>query len=336
MVVDVSILIVAFRSAQHMPRLAAALTAQSVQPRQILVLENGSPDGQRVTDDMLPASATLVESEVNLGFAAGNNRLAREARGEWLILLNPDAFPDPDWLESLLEGTAAYPFADLFGCTQRADGSPGVLDGAGDVYHLAGIPYRGGYGRAMDPPADGEVFAPCGAALMIRRSVFEDLGGFDEDYFCYVEDVDLGYRARLAGHRAVQLLKPQVSHVGYASSARRSEFATYHGTRNRLSTFLKNTPLLLLVVTGPLHMLATLLLWGSAARFGQFILFGRALRDSLASWPTLKLKRREVQASRTVSLLNLVGMMAWSPIGLLTRAPLLRPLKSRRNSSSNA
>jgi len=86
-----SVLIVAYRSRDTIPRVARALEAQSLQPGEVLVLENGSPEGERVGAGQLPAGARLIESAVNLGFAAGNNRLAREARGDWRVLLNPDA-----------------------------------------------------------------------------------------------------------------------------------------------------------------------------------------------------------------------------------------------------
>ena len=123
--------------------------------------------------------------------------------------------------------------------------------------------------------------------MMIRRDVFEAVGGFDEDYFCYVEDVDLGARARLAGHAAIHVRDAIVNHVGYGSSGRRSVFATWHGTRNRLWTWLKTMPLPLLILTAPLHLAMTLALWLSAARFGHFRLFGRALGDALMGLPGL-------------------------------------------------
>ncbi|XBQ16866.1 MAG: glycosyltransferase family 2 protein [Oceanicaulis sp.] len=329
MTADVSILVVLFRSAAHVSRQAAALDAQTVRPREILYLENGSPEGERADPAQLPHGAELVTSEANLGFAGGNNLLARRAEGEWLLLLNPDAFPEPDWIEQMLAATGRWPDVTLFGCTQAADGAPGVLDGAGDVYHAAGLPYRAGYGRSMTPPEEGEVFAPCGAAMMIRRDLFEALGGFDERYFCYVEDVDLAYRARLRGERCIQVRDAVVSHLGYASSGRRSEFAGYHGARNRLWTFLKNTPAPLLPLLAPLHATANLALWLSAARFGQFGLYGRAMRDALAGWPDIMRTRSEIQASRTASALQIARALTWSPLKLITRAPDVRPARRR-------
>ncbi|MFP4519988.1 MAG: glycosyltransferase family 2 protein [Oceanicaulis sp.] len=321
---SVAVLIVAFRSRDTLPQVIAALDRQSVRPARVRVLENGSPLHERVDPAGLPDWAELIESDANLGFAAGNNRLAQGVDEDWLLLVNPDAFPEADMIEQLLAGAARHPNAALFGATQLAHGAPGVLDGAGDVYHVTGLPYRAGYGRRMDPPGEGEVFGPCGALALIRRDVFEALGGFDEDYFCYVEDVDFAYRARLAGHVAIQVSAARVSHMGYASSGRRSAFATYHGVRNRLWTFFKNTPAPLLPLLAPLHFAVTLLLWLSAARFGQFMLFARALRDGLKGWPRLMEKRRAVQASRTVSAIKVARMLNWNPANLITRAPDVR------------
>ncbi len=333
MAAPVSILIVAYRSARHMARMAEALNALSVRPAQILILENGSPEGERVGPDMLPDGARLIESETNLGFAAGNNRLAEEAEQDWIFLLNPDAFPQPDLIERFMAAVQRFPEASFFGCTQIADGAPGVLDGVGDVYHFTGLPYRAGYGRSMDAPPDGEVFSPCGAASLIRRDVFERLGGFDEDFFCYVEDVDLGARARLTGETCVQVRDAVVSHVGYGSSGRRSEFATYQGARNRLWTFFKLTPGWLLWILVPVHLAATGLLWLSALRFGQFTVFGRAMRDAWTGRDLLLEKRRKLQAERRISISDYAGMLNWNLIDLVRRGPhRLKPRSSRSKS----
>ncbi len=321
---DVTILIVAHRSRTTIPLVIAALSAQSVRPASVRLLENGSPEGERLEREELPDWVEFVDGAENLGFAGGNNLLARGVETRWLLLLNPDAYPDPDWLEQMMAAAKRWPEAALFGCTQRAHGAPGVLDGCGDVYHFTGLPYRAGFGKVMEPPAEGEVFGPCGAAALIRRDVFEALGGFDEDYFCYVEDVDLAARARLLGHRAIQVRDAAVSHVGYASTGRRSAFATYHGARNRLWTFFKVTPGWLLWVLAPVHAGVTALLWLSAARFGQFTLFGGALKDALASWPALMAKRRALQSRRAVTPLAYARMLSWNPVNLFTRAPDVR------------
>lgn len=325
-IADISVLIVAFRSAETIQRCLDALAAQTVRPRQVLLLENGSPEAERVSPDGLPAWVRFVGSDTNLGFAGGNNRLAREASGTWLALLNPDAFARPDWIEQLDAATRTYPDIALFGSTQYSAERPDLLDGAGDVYHATGLAYRAAYLRPVSHlPPEGEVFGPCGAAAMIRRDVFEALGGFDERFFCYNEDVDLAYRARLAGHRAIQLREAAVDHMGYASSGRRSEFATYHGVRNRLWVFLQNTPGWLFWALLPVHAGVTLLLWLSAARFGQFGLFARAVRDALRGWPEFARSRRTLQAAARVPPSAIARAMTWNPLALLSRKTDIRP-----------
>ena len=134
---------------------------------------------------------------------------------------------------------------------------PSRLDGLGDVMSGAGFPFRGGYtGRDPGPVAPGEVFSACGGAMLVDRDFFLKLGGFDERLFCYCEDVDFGYRMRLIGEPTIVVPAAVVRHVGStASGGPRSTFAVFHGTRNRLWVYVKNTPPLLLGLTLPLHLL---------------------------------------------------------------------------------
>lgn len=333
-VAPVAILIVAYKSRETIPAVIAALECQTVRPARVRILENGSPADSRVNPDDVPDWIELVVSETNTGFAGGNNLLAKGIEEDWLLLLNPDAFPEPDWLEEFMAATERWPEASLFGCTQLTHGMPGVLDGAGDVYHVTGLPYRASYGMRHEPPEDGYVFGPCGASAMIKRSVFEALEGFDEDYFCYVEDVDLAYRARLMGELSVQVRDARVSHMGYASSGRRSSFATYHGVRNRLWTFFKNTPGWAVWALAPLHMSVTLLHWLSSARFGLFTTFGRAVRDAFSDWPRLMDKRRAVQRARRVTTAEILRAMTWSVSALVSRRADVRPRPPNDSSKS--
>lgn len=317
---DISVLIVAFKSRKTIPACLEALAAQTVRPREVWLLENGSPDGEKVQAGDLPDWVNFIDSAENLGFAGGNNRLAQAASGAWLALLNPDAYPKPDWIEALERATRDYPDIDLFGSTQWAGGAEGVLDGTGDVYHFTGLAYRSGYGKGEAAlPTEGEVFAPCAAAMLIREEVFQGLGGFDEGFFCYNEDVDLGYRARLEGRRAVQLRSAEVVHDGYGSSGRRSEFATYYGVRNRLWVFVKNTPAWLFWLLAPVHIVIALLLFLSSLRFGLGGTFLRAIRDALKDLPRVWAQRHQIEQKRTVSVIELARMMSWNPLNLITR-----------------
>ena len=303
-----------------------ALEAQSRMPREVLVLENGSPAGEQIGPEDVPLGVQLIRQTENLGFAGGNNLLAKSASSRWLVFLNPDAFPHTDWVAELEAGILRYPAVSLFGSTQYCADKSDLLDGVGDVFHATGLAYRAGFMRPVALlPNEGEVFGPCGAAAMISRSLFDTLGGFDESLFCYSEDVDLAFRARLLGERAVQLRQAAVDHVGYASSGRRSEFATYYGVRNRLTVYLKNMPGWLLPATLPFHMAATGLLSLGAAKNHQFRLFWKAVFDALGRLPETLRARKQVQQSRKVSPSEVAAMLSWSSYGLLARMPDVRP-----------
>jgi len=183
-IVDVSILIVAFCNRDTIRRCLDSVSVQSVRPREVFLVENGSPEGERVSGLDIPDWVHFVENKENLGFAVANNQLAKLATSNWLALLNPDAFPHPNWIEQLFEATERFPETALFGSTQYAADCEDTLDGVGDVYHATGLAYRAGYGKPISQlPLEGEVFAPCAAAALYRRDVFEELGGFDERFF---------------------------------------------------------------------------------------------------------------------------------------------------------
>ena len=153
----------------------------------------------------------------------------------------------------------------------------------GDAYNVAGLPWRGGFGqphrRQLRWKARSFRLAPP------RRSITGNrcwrVGGFDEDFFCYGEDVDLGLRLRLAGQRSIQLANAVVRHVGGGSGGGQSTFARYHGVRNRFWIFVKNMPPALFWPMLPIHLLMTAMLALRSAIKGEFAVFARAIRDAV-------------------------------------------------------
>lgn len=319
----VSVLIVAYNSKPLIDRTLAALAVQTMGDFEAIVLDNASPDGPPV----LPADPRfrLIASPSNLGFAGGNNRAAAEARAPWLALLNPDAFPEPDWLEKLLAAAAAHEGAGTVGSLQKSADEPGLLDGTGDCYHFAGVAWRGLYGRPeAEAPPTGEVFGPCAAAALYRRDVFQALGGFDEDFFCYHEDVDLAFRFRLAGWRCVQSAEAKVAHVGSASTGRHSEFAVFHGVRNRVWTFFKDMPLPLLLMLTPFFVAGQIFL---LTRVGEETKPAtiRGLKAGFAGLPKIWAKRRAVQKTRRAPLAAIAQSFTWDPYKVFRREHDVRP-----------
>nr|WP_298916552.1 glycosyltransferase family 2 protein [uncultured Algimonas sp.] len=287
-----------YNGGDYLRRAVAALAAQDFTRFEAFIVDNGSTDGSLATLPELDARFTVIEAGANLGFAAGNNLAARRARGNWIVALNPDAFARPDWLRALHRATTRHPFVTMLGSMQiTADRPPGAaptFDGTGDEYSIYGVAYRAGYGQAVRTVTeDFPVFGPCAAAAAYRREAFEAVGGFDERFFCYHEDVDLALKMRRLGGRAVQVHDAVVHHVGSGITGTASDFAVYHGTRNRLWTWFSSMPLGLMIGLLPVTLAANLalLLW-SAVRSGRFRPTARGLWHGLRGAPAMIRTRR--------------------------------------------
>lgn len=326
----VTVCVIAYNSGPTLGTCLEHLGAQTFRDFEALVIDNASPDPG---DSTIAASfpwVRLIRNDANLGFTGAGNQGAREGRGRWYVLLNPDAYAEPDWLANLMAAAARHGKVSSFTSRQMVEGEPGVLDGLGDVMSITGIPYRGGYlNRDEGQAREGEVFSPCGAAMMIDRALFLDLGGFDEDFFCYGEDVDLGYRLQLAGQPTLLVPDATIRHLGSASSGGpKSEFAVFHGTRNRFWVLFKNTPAPLLPLVTPLHLMTLVLIYLKKDNRPHIRLILRAVRAAFAGAPKMFRSRRAVQALRRASLGDVAGAMTWNPKDLSRRRPVIRPLRA--------
>ncbi|MBV5327753.1 MAG: glycosyltransferase family 2 protein [Chlorobium sp.] len=302
----VTVVIVNWNGEQFLERCLAALMAQTVKPQEIILVDNASSDGSVDIVRRFP-SVRIFAQDSNTGFACGNNLAIKavSAHSKWIALLNPDAFPESRWLEECLSSAQRHPQFNVFGSKLVTAIDPMVLDGTGDAYHLSGLVWRAGHGLSVSVAMENEceVFTPCAAAALYRRSVLAEAGGFDEDFFCYVEDVDLGFRLRLAGHRCLYVPKSVVHHVGSGTTGgQHSDFAVYHGHRNLVWTFVKNMPGLLFWLLLPLHLVLNLV---SIVRFmfrGQGRVIWRAKRDAFLGLPKMWRKRQQIQKNRIASI----------------------------------
>ena len=245
----------------------------------------------------------------NRGFAGGNNAGVREARGEYVALLNNDTIADPGWLRALLGGIDERDRFLLATSRIVYMHDPSVIDSAGDGVFLAGGAFKHQHGVRNGGHETREVFAVCGAACLMPKRVFDELGGFDEDFFFSHEDVDLSYRARLRGYRCRYVATAIIQHHGGGTSGKTSEFAVFHGQRNLEWMYLKNTPASLLLRTLPAHLAYTAAAAGHFARIGCFGAFVRAKFAALAGLPRMWRKRAAVQATRRVETSALVDQM---------------------------
>ncbi len=282
----VTVIIVNWNGERFLDRCLSALQAQTVAPHEIILVDNASSDASLDIVRRFPSVRLLAQNE-NLGFARGNNLAieAAAAESEWIALLNPDAFVEPHWLEALLSATHDYSDFDVFGSKLVNAADPAVLDGAGDAYHISGLVWRMGHGAAVSSFSEQvrEVFSPCAAAALYRRSALLEVGGFDEVFFCYVEDVDLGFRLRLAGYRCLYVPSSVAHHVGSGTTGgQHSDFAVYHGHRNLVWTYVKDMPGVLFWVFLPLHLAMNLVVLVVFTLRGQGACY---LRVELAQFP---------------------------------------------------
>ena len=336
----ISVLIVAYRSGPTLERCLASLRAQTYADYEVVLVDNDEPgmsDGAAARAAADDGAIRLISPGANLGFAAGNNLAAQAATGRWLVMLNPDAYPAADWLQRLTEAAARRPSYRAFTSRQLMDETPALLDGLGDVMFAAGAPYRGGY-NSPDPGgmAEGEVFSPCGAAMMIDRALFLSLGGFDETFFCYCDDVDLGYRLQLTGNATLLVPDAIVRHEGSASSGGpASAFAVRYGTRNRMWLLIKNTPWPLVPVILPLHLglLAVVLFTGRRDPPYNRLVWA-ALKEGWRDRRIALASRPAVQASRRAPWWKIAAAMSWNPADLLGRRAVIRPLKADRSAAA--
>lgn len=309
----VSVIIVTWNSASHLPRCLDCLQAQTFKDFEVILVDNASKDGAlEGLESHWPGLRLLVKKlEENRGFAGANNVGAALARGTWLALLNSDAFPEPEWLGTLLQAARQHPQFSFFASRQIQANEPSLLDGAGDAYHVSGLAWRrfSGMPAARFGLQAEEVFSPCAASALYLRRAFLQVGGFDEDFFSYQEDVDLGFRLRLQGYRCMYLPGAVVEHIGSASTGKRSSFAIYHGHRNLVWTYIKDMPSVLFWLYLPVHLFMNLsFLFYFSAR-GQAGAIWRAKWDALRGLGRVLAKRKVIQRGRSLAASGLYQQM---------------------------
>ena len=316
----ISVIIVNYNGGEWLTRSVQSVTDQTFTDFECFIVDNGSEDGSIALLPKLDKRFRVMELGENTGFARGNNIAAEKASGEWIALLNPDAFARPDWLEKLLEATTLAPNVTMVGSTQYMALEPNIYDGVGDFYHVTGLAWRGKHGHTTQGHSaqTTEVFAPCAAAALYHRETFKRLSGFDERFFCYHEDIDLAFRMRLAGGICIQKADAIVDHVSSGISGKASAFAVYHGTRNRIWTFVKCMPAPGLVLFALPHIALNIaFLFWSLFRKGRAKPTWRGVGDGIKGIPAVLKDRKTVE--RKIGLLPLLRVMTLNPLKFLRR-----------------
>ena len=239
----VSVVIANFNGRELLGECLESLRHQTYSACEVIVVDNGSTDGSGEWLSEHFPEVKLVRLPSNRGFAGGSNAGIAVARGEFVAILNNDTVVAPTCLEELVRVAADQPDVGMVAAKLLFWNQPNIINSTGIAIDRVGIAWDR-YGGQLDESDEAtvDVFGPCGAAALYRRAMLDDVGAFDEDFFCYLEDVDLAWRARLAGWRCLSAPKARVIHHHSATSVENSPFKRYHLGRNKVWLIAKNYP----------------------------------------------------------------------------------------------
>jgi GT2 family glycosyltransferase len=307
---DISTIIVTWNGRQHLEACLSALAAQEGVDAETIVVDNGSTDGSaQYLADCFPW-VRVVALPTNRGFAGGNNAGARQARGRLLAFLNNDTIADRGWLRALADGLDERRRVGLATSRIVYMHDPSIVDSAGDGLTRAGGAFKRFHGRSSDQASESrDVFGACGAAFMIPRAVFEELGGFDEEFFASYEDVDLSYRAQLRRYRCRYVADAIVRHRGSATLGRVSARSVFFAQRNLEWMYFKNTPDAILIRTLPNHLIYNCAAAAHFTRLGLLGTFLKAKGSALAGMARLWRRRSQVQRRRLARSAEIWGQL---------------------------
>jgi GT2 family glycosyltransferase len=281
----------------------ASLYRQEFDDFETILVDNGSNDGSVSLVQKNFPQVTIIRLKENLGFSAAVNAGIAASSALYIALLNNDALVQPLWLKELVGALDAHAEVGSAASKILFFSDPTTVNSAGDEFSWFGVAYqrRLTRGDADHFNTPRYVFSACAAAALYRRELFTKIGFFDEDFFAYHEDVDLGFRAQLAGYRCLFVPTAIVHHKHRATSSRVPSLWFYLRERNKYFVLIKNLPATLLFVCFPLIVFHEALCLLKAVFIGYPLCYARALRDVIREFPRLLRIRSEIQARRKVN-----------------------------------
>jgi GT2 family glycosyltransferase len=303
----VSLIIASHTGREHLRRCLPSVFTDDYPDLQVIVVDNASTDGTAEFVEQEYASVKVISNETNLGFGRANNVGAAQASGEYLAFLNQDAVVRPGWLALLVSTLEDHPEAALATPKILLLAQPDTINTCGNQSHYTGLSFCRGAGQPVGSfPRLEQVNAVSGAAFVMRKEIFERLHGFDEDFFLYMEDIDLSWRARLAGYSSLYVPDSTVYHDYTLIFGPKK---TYYQERNRWLMLLKTLRWRTIGLLLPALLLSEFITWGwivlrDAKNIGNK---AKAYGWIVRHWRVVAESRRQVQAQRRLTDKELIG-----------------------------
>lgn len=289
---EVTVVIPNYKGEAYLRPCVESLLAGTGLEMDVIIVDNGSRDGCVEEVRRLYPQVECVCLDQNYGFCKAVNIGIRKAETPYVFLLNNDTLVCKGAVEALLASLKKDRriFSVEAKMIQYQDRTK--IDSAGTFYNAFGWAYARGKDRPADPYRKrGPVFSACAGAAMYRREVFEEIGLFDEEHFAYLEDVDVGYRARIAGYRNVYEPMARIIHVGSAASgSRHNEFKVRLSARNNLYLIYKNMPVLQILLNLPFLLAGFLIKYLFFLKKGLGAIYLKGLMEA----PKLMKKKKKV------------------------------------------
>jgi Predicted glycosyltransferases len=320
---DVTLIIPNYNGEQYILQCLESVYHEVDNPKNIIVIDNGSYDSSvRLIQRHYP-DITLVVNEKNVGFAAAVNQGIELSNTEYVILLNNDAFAHPGYVRELVKCIASDETIFSVSAKMLRYNEPDIIDDAGDQLTIFGWAYKVGDGRpshAYNKPRT--IISACAGAAIYRRKIFQYIGYFDERFFAYLEDVDIGVRANLAGYRNVYCPKAVVDHIGSAvSGSRHNEFKVHLAARNNVMLLAKNFNALWLILLFPF------LIIGFATKCSYFLKKKLIRSYTNGLWEGIQILAQDRSRSTKWHLSkDIKDRHYWRTIKLMLRATVEYPL----------
>lgn len=262
---------------------------------EIIVVDNGSADGSLEAIRAGYPEVRVISFRENTGFSHAVNAGIREAVTEYVILLNNDTVVEQHFVERLIRAMEKKPFVFSAGAKMLSLKEPEMIDDAGDLYCCLGWAFALGKGQRKDAYAKrARVFAACAGAAIYRKSVLEQLGGFDDNFFAYLEDIDVGYRAKAEGYDNLFIPEAVVYHAGSAvSGSRYNEFKVKLTARNSVYLIYKNMPFLQILLNSPFLLAGFMVKWLFFLKKGLGGVYAKGLVDGVILCSSTKGKKQK-------------------------------------------